>query len=184
MFHILIPVAVLLLIALWVMSTYNQLVRLKLMAQEAWSGIDVQLKRRYDLIPNLVEIVKGYSFHEKNILTDVTRLRTQSMQATTIKDKQVAETELAGTLKILFAFAENYPDLKANENYLALQKELSFIEQELQLSRRYYNGSVRNYVISIEQFPSNIIAKLFGFSGMSYFEITTDQERSAPNIKF
>lgn len=184
MFYILVPVAIILLALLWIMTSYNQLVRLKSMAQEAWSGIDVQLKRRYDLIPNLVEIVKGYATHEKDVLSNVTRLRTESMNATTVHDKQAAEVGLSGALKTLFAVSENYPDLKANENFLALQTQLSSVEQELQLARRYYNGSVRNYVICMYQFPSNLIAKLFHFTEMSYFELDNDQERSAPKIKF
>lgn len=172
------------LVIVWAVACYNRLVSLRSMAEEAWSGIDVQLKRRYDLIPNLVEVVKGYSIHEKEVLTDVIRLRTESMNATEVDQKETAEIGLASSLKTLFAVAEQYPDLKANENFLTLQKELSSIEQELQYARRYYNGSVRNYVISIKQFPSIMIAKLFAFMPMSYFELSSDKEREVPSAKF
>ena len=184
MFYVLIPIAIILVVFLLIMASYNQLVRLKSMAHEAWSGIEVQLKRRYDLIPNLVDIVKGYAQHEKNTFKEVVQMRTAAMQATTVEDKQAAEIGLTGALKTVFALAEQYPDLKANQNFLELQKELSSIEHELQLSRRYYNGAVRNYIISIHQFPSNILAKFFGFKEMDYFELNSDQERSVPKIKF
>lgn len=176
--------AVIFLIAAWIITSYNGLVHSKSLVQEAWSGIDVQLKRRYDLIPNLVNIVKGYSIHEKNIIEDIVNARAASMGAVKIDQKEKAELNLNHSLKTLFALAEQYPNLKANENFLELQKELSNIEDELQLSRRYYNGAVRNYSIKIMQFPSNIIAKMFAFNPASYFEMTRAEEREVPEIKF
>ncbi|MBP9764937.1 LemA family protein [Candidatus Babeliales bacterium] len=184
MFYILIPLAFCLLILFWAIISYNQLVRLKLMTQEAWSGIDAQLKRRYDLIPNLVDTVKGYSLHEKKIIEDIVHMRAASMGAVQVADKEHAEIGLSGSLKSLFALAEQYPNLKANENFLALQKELGDVENELQLSRRYYNGTVRNYNIKTAQFPSNLIALFFGFSVAPYFEITQPNERTVPSTKF
>jgi LemA protein len=176
--------AVVLVLAVWVMTSYNGLIHSNSLVQEAWSGIDVQLKRRYDLIPNLVNIVKGYSIHEKSIIEDIVNARAASMGAGNIKDKEKAELSLNSSLKTLFALAEAYPNLKANENFLSLQNELSNIENELQLSRRYYNGTVRNYMIKIMQFPSNIIANMFGFSSAAYFETTRAEERDVPEIKF
>lgn len=176
--------AVFVLFALWIVSSYNSLVSVKVMVQEAWSGIDVQLKRRYDLIPNLLETVKGYSIHEKNIIENITSMRAASMGATGVREKETAEIGLTHSLKSLFAIAEQYPNLKANENFLALQKELSAVEQDLQLARRYYNGAVRNYSVLLIKFPSNIIAKIFGFQSVAYFEITESEERSVPKIKF
>lgn len=172
------------LIALWFIVGYNSLVRLKAMATEAWSGISVQLKRRYDLIPNLVAIVKQYSVHEREVLENVTRMRSVSMNATDITQKAQAENALSSSLKTLFAVAENYPDLKANTNFLALQKDLTTIEEELQLARRYYNGAARNYNISIHSFPSNLIAKTTGFAELPYFELEDANERKSPKIEF
>ena len=180
----LIIAAIIAVIALWAVSGYNNLVQNKSLVQEAWSGIDVQLKRRYDLIPNLVETVKGYSIHESNIIENIVRMRAASMGASQVADKETAEVGLAGSLKTLFAIAEQYPDLKANQNFLSLQKELSSVEQELQLARRYYNGTVRNYNILTKQFPTNLIASYAGFGSISYFEITDHDERSAPKMKF
>ncbi|PKN03791.1 hypothetical protein CVU75_00485 [Candidatus Dependentiae bacterium HGW-Dependentiae-1] len=172
------------LIGLWGIAQYNFFIRLKALLNEAWSGIDVQLKRRYDLIPNLVAVVKGYGIHEKSVLEEVTRLRTASMSATGISEKSAAEAGLSQTLKTLFAVAEQYPNLKANENFLALQKELSLIEQEVQLSRRYFNGTARNYNSAILQFPSSVIASFFGFTQSPYFELTAAQERDVPKVQF
>jgi len=180
----LIIAGVLLVLVMWVMTSYNGLVHSKSLVQEAWSGIDVQLKRRYDLIPNLVNVVTGYSIHEKSVIDAIVNARAASMGATKVDEKEKAELGLNNSLKTLFALAEQYPDLKANENFLALQKELSSLEDELQLSRRYYNGTVRNYMIKIMQFPSNIIAKMFGFTSAAYFETTQAEERDVPEIKF
>lgn len=170
--------------ALWAVSSYNKLVQLKALSEEGWSGIDVQLKRRYDLIPNLVAVVQQYRIHEKEVLENVTKMRAASMGATTVDAKAEAEKGLTGALKTLFAVAENYPELKANENFLGLQQELSTLETEIQLSRRYYNGAARNYNIAARSFPSNIIAGMFGFTPVHYFELDKAEERKAPKVKF
>ena len=169
---------------LWAVSCYNTFVRLKAMLDEAWSGIDVQLKRRYDLIPNLVATVQGYSVHEKSTLEEVTRMRSVSMHATDVHGKSLAEAGLSHALKTLFAVAERYPDLKANTNFLSLQKELTGIEQEVQLARRYYNGTARNYNMSVQSFPSRIIATMSHFAVVPYFELSSEQEREVPRVKF
>ncbi len=182
--YIVIVIALFLILALWSIGNYNSLTHAKLLVQEAWSGVDVQLKRRYDLIPNLVETVRGYSIHEKTIIEDIVRMRAASMGATGVHEKQSAEAGLTSSLKSLFALAEQYPNLKANENFLSLQKELAVVEHEVQLSRRYYNGTVRNYTTLTMQFPSNIIANIFKFEPISYFEINEPGERTAPKIKF
>jgi LemA protein len=163
---------------------YNSLVRLKLLAQEGWSGIDVQLKRRYNLIPNLVETVKGYTQHERGVLENVTKARAQTVSASNVKERGESENMLSQTLKNLFAVVENYPQLKANENFLSLQEELSKIEDNIQLARRYYNGTVRNLNIKIESFPSNVVASMFGFKQRDFFQIEEPQERKAPQAKF
>jgi LemA protein len=169
---------------LWGMSAYNRLVQLRALTDEGWSGIDVQLKRRYDLIPNLVAVVKQYSIHEKDVLENVTKFRAASMGAHTVEEKAKAEKGLTGALKTLFAVAENYPNLKANENFLTLQQELSTLETEIQLARRYYNGAARNYNVSVASFPSNIIANMFRFEKARYFELGNESEREAPKVKF
>lgn len=173
-----------LVVGIWFMQGYNGLVRLKAMLDEAWSGIDVQLKRRYDLIPNLVAVVKQYSIHEKEVLENVTRMRSVSMQATDIGQKAVAEGQLTSALKTLFAVAENYPQLKANENFMSLQKDLSALEQDVQLARRYYNGAARNYNMLVNMFPSRIIAGITGFVVARYFELDSAEERNVPRIQF
>lgn len=173
-----------LVVGIWFMQGYNGLVRLKAMLDEAWSGIDVQLKRRYDLIPNLVAVVKQYSIHEKEVLENVTRMRSVSMQATDIGQKAVAEGQLTSALKTLFAVAENYPQLKANENFMSLQKDLSALEQDVQLARRYYNGAARNYNMLVNMFPSRIIAGITGFVAARYFELDSAEERNVPRIQF
>ena len=151
--------------------------------KEAWSGIDVQLKRRHNLIPNLVTTVKGYSKHERNLFEDITEKRAKSTQLENIKDKSAAETDLSGMLKNLFAVVEDYPDLKANENFLDLQNQLTEIEDQIQLSRRYYNGTVRNYNIKVESFPNNIVAGICSFKPEDFFEITFSNERKTPEVK-
>lgn len=177
-------VGVIALILIMVVVVYNKLVHLKAFLQEAWSGIDVQLKRRYDLIPNLVQIVKQYASHEKEVFENVTKMRSMAMGATGVEGKSGAEAGLSGALKTLFAVSENYPELKANGNFLDLQKQLSSIETDLQLSRRYYNGAARNYNISIQVFPSSIIASLFGFKSEPFFELSGDKERENPTVQF
>ena len=169
------PIQIILLVValvfFWVISAYNRLVTLKNRAKEAWADIDVQLKRRYDLIPNLVETVKGYAAHERELFEKVTEARTKAMGAQTIKEKGEAENFLSSTLKSLFAVAENYPDLKASTNFLELQRELRDTEDKIQAARRFYNTNVRDLNIKIESFPANIIAETFRFGKIEFFEI-------------
>ncbi|MCW8814283.1 MAG: LemA family protein [Chlorobium sp.] len=167
----------------WFIFTYNLFIRDKNLIKEAWSGIDVQLKRRHNLIPNLVESVKGYSNYERNLLENITRKRAEASKIESIKEKAPAESDLSGMLKNLFVVAENYPDLKANQNFLDLQNQLVEIEDQLQYARRYYNGAIRNYNIRVESFPSNIIAGILDFKQDNFFEISLATERSTPEVK-
>ncbi|MEI9966423.1 MAG: LemA family protein [Candidatus Moraniibacteriota bacterium] len=166
-----------------VIFLYNSLVRSRVRTQEAWSDIDVQLKRRYDLIPNLINTVKGYAAHEKDLLEKVTQARTQAMQAGTASDHAVAENALSETLKSLFAVAENYPDLKANQNFLELQRELSDTENKIQAARRFYNTTVMELNTKIDTFPSSIIAGLFGFKQGDFFQ-AAGSERENVTVSF
>ncbi len=175
---------VLLVVALWGVGVYNGLVRGKNLVAEAWSGIDVQLKRRHDLIPNLVETVKGYASHEKQIFEDVAKFRNAAIGAGNPRDAAVAEMGLSGALKNLFAVAEAYPDLKANTNFLQLQQELGNTENEIQSARRYYNGAAREMNVRVESFPSNIVAGMFHFAKAEYFEMENPAERAVPEVKF
>lgn len=177
-------ILVLALLLLWLIFIFNKLIRLKNRAKEAWSDIEVQLKRRHNLIPNLVETVKGYAAHEREVLEKVTEARTRAMSAQTPKEKGEAEDMLTQSLKSLFAVAENYPDLKASQNFLELQRELRDTEDKIQAARRFYNANVRDLNIAIESFPSNIIAKLFDFKKMDLFEIEEAEERKVPKVKF
>ena len=177
---ILIIVAV---VVFWIVFAYNSLVALKNRAKEAWSDIDVQLKRRYDLIPNLVETVKGYAAHERELFEKVTQARTQAMVAQGLKEKGEAENMLSSTLKSLFAVAENYPDLKASTNFLELQRELTDTEDKIQAARRFYNTNVRDLNIKIETFPANLIAGLFGFKPMEFFG-AEEGAREPVSVKF
>jgi len=154
------------------------------MVREGWSGIDVQLKKRADLVPNLVQTVKGYMTHERDILENVTKFRAQAQQAGGLAEKARAEGLLSGALGRLFAVAENYPDLKANQNFLELQTQLSKIEDDLQLARRYYNGTARDCNILIESFPSNLVANMFNFCKADFFEIETPADRDVPQVQF
>jgi LemA protein len=158
-------------VAVFVVSIYNRLVTLRSRVDNAWSQIDVQLRRRYDLIPNLVETVKGYAAHEKETLEKVIQARNMAMNAQTVKEQGEAENMLSGTLKSLFAVAEAYPDLKANQNFLMLQEELSGTESKIAYARQFYNDSVMSYNMSTQQFPSNLVAGAFGFTQRDYFEI-------------
>jgi len=171
-------------IVLYVIFAFNSLVRTRQMANEAWSGIDVQLKRRSDLVPNLVEIVKGYAGHERSVLDEVTRLRgaARALPADDVASRAQAEGALSVALGKLVALAENYPDLKASANFVELQQQLSQLETELQMARRYYNGAVRNQNVLVQSFPSNLIAGLFGFGQRQYFEIA-DADRAVPEVK-
>jgi len=171
------------LIVIWIIFTYNLFIRDKNLIKEAWSGIDVQLKRRHNLIPNLVESIKGYSQHEKNLLEEITKKRSEAVKVDNIKDIAPAESDLSGMLKNLIVIAEDYPDLKANTNFLELQKQLVEIEDQLQFARRYYNGAVRNYNIRVESFPSNILAGIFNFKQDNFFEISFATERTTPEVK-
>jgi len=154
------------------------------MLEEAWSGIDVQLQKRYDLIPNIVKVVQGYAAHEKNLFESITRLRSKGMEATNVYDQETAEVGLSKALGSLFVVVENYPELKANQNFLELQKELSLVENDLQRARRYYNGSVRNYNILIEQFPSKIVANAANHRQREFFDIKNETERAVPDVNF
>jgi LemA protein len=180
--YILLGVVVVLLV--WAVSLYNKLVTNKNLVAEGWSGIDVQLKRRNDLIPNLIESVKGYMGHERGVLDQVTELRTKSQAAQGVADKARAEGALGAALTNLFAVAENYPDLKASQNFLELQKSLADIEDQVQLARRYYNGAARNFNILIQSFPSNLMASAFHFTTVEYFEIEDAAERAVPKVAF
>ncbi|XOA42831.1 MAG: LemA family protein [Candidatus Nealsonbacteria bacterium] len=176
--------AILVLVFFWIVLIYNGLVRLKNRAKEAWADIDVQLKRRYNLIPNLVETVKGYASHEKEVFEKVTEARARAMGAAGVKEKQEAENALSQTLKTLFAVSESYPDLKASQNFLELQRELRDTEDKVQAARRFYNSNVRDLSIKIESFPANLIASLLGFKKMELFELTEAEEREAPKVQF
>ena len=175
---------VVLVLVLWVVFGYNRLISLTNRAKEAWADIDVQLKRRYDLIPNLVNTVKGYAAHESGTFEKITEARTKAMQAGNLEEKGKAENILSGTLKSLFAVAEAYPDLKANQNFLSLQTELSDTENKIQASRRFYNGLVRDLNISIESVPNNIIAGMFRFSKMEFFQLEEEAARNPVEVKF
>lgn len=163
---------------------FNRLVRVRQMANEAWSGIDVQLKRRAELVPNLVEAVKGYAAHERGVLEDVTRLRGQAsaLPRDDIAGRAQVEGALSLALGRLIALAESYPDLKASRNFLELQQQLSVLENELQMARRYYNGAVRNQNVLVQSFPSNLIAAMFGFRERTFFELTDDADRAVPQV--
>ncbi|HEY2034487.1 MAG TPA: LemA family protein [Rhizomicrobium sp.] len=179
----LIVLAVVVVAALWAVSVYNGLVRRKNVVQEGWSGIDVQLKRRADLIPNLVETVKGYASHERGTFDELTKLRSQTG---TQDIAQRAQTEAAITAAIgkVMAVAEAYPDLKASANFQQLQGDLSNIEDQIQLARRYYNGTVRDYNVAIQQFPSSLIAGFGGFTAQPFFQIDNAVDRDVPKVSF
>lgn len=172
------------LVALYVIFAYNRLVRLQNLTKEGWSGIDVQLKQRANLIPNLVKTVKGYMGHERGVLEKVTELRTQALASGSVQERAQNENMLTNALRQLFAVSENYPDLKASQNFVDLQQTLTSIEDKIQLARRYYNGAARDLNIAIESFPGNIVAKSFNFKTAEYFEITDANERNVPNVKF
>ncbi|PIS39056.1 MAG: hypothetical protein COT34_00395 [Candidatus Nealsonbacteria bacterium CG08_land_8_20_14_0_20_43_11] len=181
---LIIPLAAIGVIALWAVAVYNGLVTLKNRCQEAWSDIDVQLKRRYDLIPNLVEAVKAYAGHEREIFEKVTEARSRAVSAQTVAEKGAAENALSSTLKTLFAVAENYPDLKASQNFLELQREVRDTEDKVQASRRFYNGNVRDMNTKIESFPASTIAGVFSFKKLEFFEIEEAAQRETPKVSF
>lgn len=174
------PLLLVVLVGGYLIALYNSLVKLRVLVDEAWSGIDVQLKRRYDLIPNLVETVKGYAKHEKGTFEEVTKLRNMAMKADSPEAKAKLENQLTNTLKTIFALAENYPELKANQNFLDLQNQLSEIEDQIQSSRRYYNGAVRELNTKIQVFPTNLMAGMLGFKEREFFEA---EEEARENVK-
>ncbi len=171
-------------LVLWAVAIYNGLIGLRVRGDGAWSDINVQLKRRYDLIPNLVETVKGYAGHEQKVFQQVTEARSRAMQAGSAGEKGSAENALSGTLKSLFAIAENYPQLKANENFLGLQKSLSEIEESLQGARRYYNAVVRDYNTKLQVIPDSLIAGIGGFKPKEFFQLENQEEAKTPKVSF
>jgi LemA protein len=179
----LIILALVVAVIIFVIAAYNSFIRLKNLCDNAWSDVDVQLKRRYDLIPNLVNTVKGYASHEREVLENVTKARAEATTAKTPAEQSKAENMLTGALRQLFAVAENYPELKANTNFLDLQKNLSEIEDDIQNARRYYNAVVRDNNIKVESFPSNIIANIFSFKKREFFEMA-EGERAVPKVEF
>jgi LemA protein len=179
-----IVVAVVVVVAVYLIVAFNRLVRQRNVVREGWSGIDVQLKRRTDLIPNLVEIVKGYAKHERSLFEEITARRAASVAASDVGGQASAERALTGSLGKLMAVAEAYPELKANQNFLELQKELADVEDHIQMARRYYNGAVRNLNISIQSLPDVLFARLFGFHEQPFFELESRAEAAVPQVGF
>lgn len=177
-------IAIVIVIVLWLILTFNGLVRRRYRVREAWSDIDVQLKRRHDLIPNLVETVKGYMAHERGVFEKVTEARAKAIGAQGKIEKAGAENALSNTLKTLFAVSENYPDLKANANFLDLQRELADTENKIQASRRFYNVNVMDYNTKIETFPTNLIAGAFAFKKEEFFGVESEAEKEPIAVKF
>ena len=180
----LILLGVVVLAALWAISIYNGLVRRKNIVAEAWSGIETQLKRRADLIPNLVETVKGYATHERTTFDELARLRSQGQGQADIAQRAQTEQAITAAIGKVMAVAEAYPDLKASANFQSLQSDLGVIEDQIQMARRYYNGAVRDFNVMIEQFPSNFIAGMGGFKPGAFFQIDNDADRAAPKVSF
>lgn len=181
---VIIVLAIVVLLVLWLVSSYNGFVRLRNKSEEAFSAMDVSLKKRYDLIPNFVETVKGYAEHEQDTLQAVINARNMAMNANSPEQKIANDNALSGTLKSLFALTESYPDLKANQNFLSLQNQLSRIEEEIAGSRRYYNGVVNKYNTKTEMFPGNILASLFGFKRKPLYEVNSEAERENVKVSF
>jgi len=179
-----IVVAVLAITALFIITIYNGLIRKRVRCREAWSQIDVQLKRRYDLIPNLIETVKGYAAHEKETLERVIQARNQAIAAGSVKEQADAENFLTGALRQLFALSESYPNLKANENFAQLQEELTATENKIAFSRQHYNDSAAVYNEARLKFPNNLVANLFNFKEQDYFELEEAEQREAPKVEF
>lgn len=178
---------VIVLIGLFVMTIYNRLVALRQTTRQAWGDIDVQLKQRHDLVPNLVETVKGYASHEKETLESVVKARQQAVDASSVKDLAAAENVLSGALRQLFALSESYPDLKANENFLSLQNELADLENKIAAARRFFNNAVSEYNTAREQFPAVVLANSFGFNEADFFEVAANERaavNSGPSVKF
>jgi LemA protein len=179
-----ISVGVLVVVAIYAVVIYNRLVRQRNLAREGWSGIDVQLKRRTDLVPNLIETVKAYAAHERGVFEDLAAKRASSIAADSVLGQSAAEQALHGSLGRLFAVAEAYPELKANKNFLDLQQQLAQIEDQLQMARRYYNGTVRNLNIGIQSFPENLVAGVLGFRELPFFELEDRAQAAAPTVAF
>lgn len=177
-------VGILFLLVFWVVFVYNRLVRLSMLVNNAWSDVEVQLKRRHDLIPNIIEAVKGYMSYERATLENVVRVRSQAASSSTPDQRAQAEGLLTAALRQLFALAEAYPDLKANQSFLDLQAQLSEVEEQIQLARRYYNAVVRDYNTATRVFPSNIVAALLGFKERPFFELPDEREREVPQVRF
>ncbi|MEX1064177.1 MAG: LemA family protein [Candidatus Paceibacterota bacterium] len=180
----LIVLIIVVVVGLWLVGAFNALVRSRNRVKESWSDIDVQLKRRYDLIPNLVETVKGYSVHEKEVLENVVKARSAAMGAGTVKEHSQAENMLSGALKNLFALSEAYPNLRASENFAKLQDELADTENKIQAARRFYNTNVMTLNTQIEQFPTNAVASMFGFKKEAFFELESKEEREPVKVSF
>ena len=180
----LILLVVILVIGAMFVGIYNGLVKGRIQVKEGFSGVDVQLKRRHNLIPNLIETCKGYMQHEKGVLEEVTNLRTKVMGATGVEEKAGLESGISRALKTIIAVSENYPDLKANTNFIELQKNLAEIEDEIQLSRRYYNGAVRNYNIKVQSIPGCIVANMFNFVVEPFFEVESAEVKAVPKVQF
>ena len=182
--YLLVIIIIVAVVCVWTALAFNRLIRLKNRAKEAWSDIEVQLKRRYNLVPNLVNTVKGYASHERELFERITQARAKAIGAQNVQEKGKAENALSQTLKSLFAVVENYPDLKASQNFLELQKELTDTEDKIQAARRFYNSNVRDMNIGIESFPTNIIAKIFNFRKMELFVVEEEAQRETPKVEF
>jgi len=184
MWPVWIILGIIVLLIIWIVAIYNRLVTLNVRTDESWSDIDVQLKRRYDLIPNLLETVKGYATHEKGVFEDVTKARSEALNAQGAKDKAKAENQLEGALKSIFAVAEAYPDLKANQNFLELQNQLTDTEDKIQAARRFYNSNVREFNIATSVFPDNIFANMLKFKKRDLFELGSKAEAEPVKVDF
>lgn len=184
MIPLIVILAIILILVIWLVSIYNALVRLRNQVRNGWSQIDVQLKRRHDLIPNLIETVKGYMTHERETLENITAYRSQAMEATTVGEKAEAEGLLGGALGKLQVAVEAYPDLKANQNFLSLQEELTSTENKISFARQSYNDQVLGYNNKIQMFPSNIVAGMFSFSEEEFFELEDPSEKEVPKVSF
>lgn len=171
-------------IGLFFMVVYNRLIRLRVRCQDAWSSIDVQLKRRYDLIPNLVETVKGYAKHERETLENVVKARQRGIDASSVQEQAEAENMITGALRQLFALSEAYPDLKANQNFTRLQEELASTENKIAFSRQHYNDTVSRYNSTLQSFPTNVVGGMFGFQDRDFFEMEDVGQRQAPQVEF
>ncbi len=176
--------AILVVVGAWLVGIYNRLVKLKVRSEDGWASVDVQLKRRYDLIPNLVETVKGYASHERETLEAVIAARRAGIDAGTVGEQAQAENLITGALRQLFALSEAYPDLKANQNFGQLQEELSSTENKIAFARQHYNDTVRQYNTRLESFPDNVVGGMFGFVGREFFELDDAEQREAPQVKF